>query len=105
MKQSVKGESSIFMRITRPEQFFTRFHANTIYLTYVMCERPSYHMPSDNGICAKREVSMWEVEPWDMVRYVVMSSLQLNLHAKRVFKCAHDLVWGHMGTLLEACGG
>ena len=48
---------------------------------------------------------MWEVEPWDMVRYVVMSSLQPNLHAKRVFKCAHDLVWGHMGTHLEACGG
>ena len=45
------------------------------------------------------------VQACDTVRYVVMSPLQLNLHAKRVFKCAHDLVWDHMGTLLEACGG
>ena len=38
------------------------------------------------------------VQAWDTLRYVVMSSLQLNLHAERVFKCAlieYGVVWEH----------
>ena len=48
------------------------------------------------------------VQAWDTLRYVVMSSLQLNLHAERVFKCAlieYGVVWEHSlkHAVVEAC--